>query len=268
MGFRTVVGFNSSLLIIRCSEVRLMPRKSATASAVISSSSSINFLSRPIWSKGIVAYRYIAKQVPIWYNGIKELRNRLAEMRFILLEETSYVYAMCDQDDGSFLYVGQSLYPCSRYNSHINAAKLHDPSKGWLLERIINGKDPLRFIIEASPLSQVSSREKYWIEKITKAGYQLHNLTFGGEGPGIRTHNTIPILDDLISFEEIIIKEGLSKEAFEWAVPHFSVPSFIDNETKQLFLIRKTLQQSAYHKAVDLAKNWYRNAKAGWYRDY
>ena len=102
------------------------------------------------------------------------------------LDERSGIYFLLREDENGFkyAYVGQAVHTLSRlashlvgYEQHIDLSlrkhKLYDKEKnpyGWRVEF-------LNF-----PESQLDEKEKYYIKLYADKGYQLRNVSLGGQG--------------------------------------------------------------------------------------
>ena len=126
-------------------------------------------------------YQNIAKAKAIE----KQNRERLLKVN-PKLNDRSGIYFLLREDENGFkyAYVGQAVHTLSRlashlvgYEQHIDLSlrkhKLYDKEKnpyGWRVEF-------LNF-----PESQLDEKEKYYIKLYADKGYQLRNVSLGGQG--------------------------------------------------------------------------------------
>lgn len=115
----------------------------------------------------------------------KKNKNRLLHLN-PKLDEKSGIYFLTREDENGFkyAYIGQAVHTLSRlashlagYEQHIDLSlrkhKLYDKEKnpyGWRVEF-------LNF-----PESQLDEKEKYYIKLYADKGYQLRNVSLGGQG--------------------------------------------------------------------------------------
>lgn len=126
-------------------------------------------------------YQNIAKAKAIE----QENKKRLLKLN-PKLNDKSGIYFLLREDENGFkyAYVGQAVHTLSRlashlvgYEQHIDLSlkrhKLYDKEKnpcGWRVEF-------LNF-----PKSQLDEKEKYYIKLYANKGYQLRNVSLGGQG--------------------------------------------------------------------------------------
>lgn len=115
----------------------------------------------------------------------QENKNRLLKLN-PKLNDRSGIYFLLREDENGFkyAYIGQAIHTLSRlashlvgYEQHIDLSlkrhKLYDKEKnpyGWQVEF-------LNF-----PESQLDEKEKYYIKLYADKGYQLRNISLGGQG--------------------------------------------------------------------------------------
>ena len=126
-------------------------------------------------------YQNIAKAKAIEQENKKRLLNLNPK-----LNDKSGIYFLLREDENGFkyAYIGQAVHTLSRlashlvgYEQHIDLSlkrhKLYDKEKkpyGWRVEF-------LNF-----PESQLDEKEKYYIKLYADKGYQLRNVSLGGQG--------------------------------------------------------------------------------------
>lgn len=126
-------------------------------------------------------YQNIARAKAIEQENIK----RLLKVNPKLNNESGIYFLLREDENGfKFAYIGQAVHTLSRlashlvgYEQHIDLSlrkhKLYDEQKnpyGWRVEF-------LNF-----PESQLDEKEKYYIKLYAGKGYQLRNVSLGGQG--------------------------------------------------------------------------------------
>lgn len=109
--------------------------------------------------------------------------------REVMAEGIVSIYALCEYPGDVPRYVGKTNgYICDRHKEHIYTAKKpsHLPVRRWLRKQIETGAvltiKHLEFVPPGGPWAE---RESYWINRLRSEGFNLLNLTDGGEGlPG------------------------------------------------------------------------------------
>lgn len=95
----------------------------------------------------------------------------------------SYIYCLKDPIDGIIKYIGKSDTPNKRYIDHIRKHSYTITKKNnWIKKLISINKKPILEILEVVPTSEWSFWEKYWIGLFKFWGFNLYNLTNGGDG--------------------------------------------------------------------------------------
>lgn len=115
----------------------------------------------------------------------QENKKRLLKLNPKLNDESGIYFLLREDENGfKYAYVGQAVHTLSRlashlvgYQQHIDLSlrkhKLYDKEKnpyGWRVEF-------LNF-----PESQLDEKEKYYIKLYADKGYQLRNVSVGGQG--------------------------------------------------------------------------------------
>lgn len=96
------------------------------------------------------------------------------------MTKETYIYKISDEL-GNVRYIGKSNNPRRRLYQHINdKSNLH--KFNWLNSIIKRGSKPIIEIIEKVSVDIWQEREIYWIAKFKEDGFDLINLTLGGEG--------------------------------------------------------------------------------------
>lgn len=95
----------------------------------------------------------------------------------------SYIYILIDPIDQKIKYVGKTDHPIKRLNEHIRKHKYTITYKNnWITKLLNNNLKPILEIIDIVPFKEWGFWETYWITQIKSWGFNLYNLTLGGEG--------------------------------------------------------------------------------------
>jgi len=116
----------------------------------------------------------------------------------------TYIYILQDPDTLSVRYVGKTTNFKKRFYQHTNK-KIQEYSRkrylsNWLLKLINNNKKPIMTIIDETE-DDWKTLEIYWISQFKSWGFNLVNLTIGGDGIEGYTHTkeTIKKLSKMIT---------------------------------------------------------------------
>lgn len=100
-------------------------------------------------------------------------------------ERTTAIYALCEADNTP-RYVGKTvMYLHQRHKAHLRAAQRGGrlPVNRWLKKRISEGDWlTIRLLEYVPPNGDWIAKERYWIARYRDEGFDLLNLTDGGEG--------------------------------------------------------------------------------------
>lgn len=94
----------------------------------------------------------------------------------------SYIYAITDHN-GIVVYVGKSNSPIQRFRQHKTCARhplLCKQFKLQWLKSILDKGEPSLLILKESPLAEWQKWEKHFIAYYRNAGFNLYNVTAGG----------------------------------------------------------------------------------------
>jgi hypothetical protein len=107
--------------------------------------------------------------------------------------KTSYIYALCDPINKDIRYIGKSTDPQKRLRTHIDRSKSPKTHKECWITHLTNlGLKPEIVILEIIPaFTDWEICEKQWIIKAKEEGWELTNLTEGGDG-GATTRGRSP----------------------------------------------------------------------------
>lgn len=116
----------------------------------------------------------------------------------------TYIYILQDPDTMDVRYVGKTTNPKKRLYQHTNK-RVQEYSRrrhlcNWLLKLLNANKKPVMTVIDQTEYNW-KELEIYWIEQFNNWGYDLVNLTTGGDGVDgyIHTKETIEKLSKMIT---------------------------------------------------------------------
>ena len=93
----------------------------------------------------------------------------------------TYIYTL--SDGKQIRYVGKTKFITKRYNSHINESKNKKTYKEkWINKILLNGGKITIEILDVCDDNISDETESYWISQIKTWGFDLVNLTLGGDG--------------------------------------------------------------------------------------
>jgi hypothetical protein len=97
------------------------------------------------------------------------------------MESKTFIYTLTDPRTNQVRYVGKSNNPTKRLYCHLGRTeKNHKHS--WLVNLNTNGLKPILDIVDEVPITEWKFWEIYWISQFKTWGFDLTNLTNGGEG--------------------------------------------------------------------------------------
>ena len=101
----------------------------------------------------------------------------------------TYIYILQNPITNDVKYVGKSINPHRRYQSHLwNKDKRKTYVYYWIESLKKNKLKPIMTVIDETE-NDWQELEKYWIEQLKQWGFKLCNLTNGGDGSsGIPAH--------------------------------------------------------------------------------
>lgn len=94
-----------------------------------------------------------------------------------------YIYSLADPRTGSVRYIGKSIDPRSRYNTHLTHARCSRENthvSKWIKTVLAEGLKPIVNIIDVCNASNWEEREIYYIKHYKTLGCDLTNLEPGG----------------------------------------------------------------------------------------
>lgn len=96
---------------------------------------------------------------------------------------STYIYCLKDPDSLIIKYIGKTINIRKRYNNHVcNYTGEKTLKNNWVKGLKSNGKKPILEVIEKCNEDNWIEREMYWIAYYKQLGYDLKNMTIGGEG--------------------------------------------------------------------------------------
>ena len=106
----------------------------------------------------------------------------------------TYIYILQDPTTEEVRYVGKSVNPKRRYNSHLwDKPKVKYYSHYWIQSLLKKGLKPIMTVIDETETNW-EELERYWISQFKTWGYPLTNITEGGEGCiGAAKWNNVPV---------------------------------------------------------------------------
>ena len=194
-----------------------------------------------------MSYRNIAKAKAIE----KENEKRLLKVNPNLNNDSGIYFLLREDENGfHFGYIGQALHIITRlcghmvgYSQHIDLSlrkhKLYDADKnpyGWRVE-FIN-----------FPVSELDEKEKFYIKLYADKGYQLRNVSLGGQGEN-RASGSIGERKPPKGYREGIEqgKKTLARELSSIAEKHLTIELRADKANNKV-------SQRQFEKFMDLLK--------------
>lgn len=97
--------------------------------------------------------------------------------------ETTNIYTLTDPITNEVRYVGKANKVNERYNAHLNKTRKHQTHKrNWINKLRKQGLKPIVEVIDVVPMSEWRFWERYWISQMRAWGFNLINITDGGDG--------------------------------------------------------------------------------------
>ncbi len=98
------------------------------------------------------------------------------------MNKVVYIYSLKDPRDYQIKYIGKTVDIDRRIKEH-NQIHRNKKSKknSWITHLIRNGMQPIMEVLEECEESRWVEREKYWIRYYKELGFDLKNMTLGGE---------------------------------------------------------------------------------------
>ena len=157
----------------------------------------------------------------------------------------TYIYTLSHPITNEIKYIGKTINLKQRLSAHISDAKINKKNNmvsNWIKSLLNNNLKPKMEIIDETPHNNWGELEQYWISQFKSWGFNLKNITLGGEGAYGRIWSQSSI--DKISTTRINkLKTGEiipTKHTEEWKQILKNKFSINDNKIKELFNQNKT----------------------------
>lgn len=99
------------------------------------------------------------------------------------MKKMVYIYGLKDPRDYQIKYIGKASDINKRYKQHIeNYTNKKSLKSSWVLSLLRSGLLPILEIVEICDESKWQEREQYWIKYYKELGFDLKNMTNGGDG--------------------------------------------------------------------------------------
>lgn len=95
---------------------------------------------------------------------------------------TIYIYTLSHPETMEIRYVGKTNNLTTRYRDHLITKNKRTHTNNWIKSLQAQGLKPYIKVIEECTLDGWEEREIYWINYYKNVGYDLTNMTKGGEG--------------------------------------------------------------------------------------
>lgn len=108
------------------------------------------------------------------------------------MKKTVYIYSLKDPRDYQIKYIGKTIDIDKRYKQHIkNYTNKKSLKNSWVSSLLQYGLQPMLEIVEICDESKWQEREQYWIKYYKELGFDLKNMTNGGDGnTGLKMSDT------------------------------------------------------------------------------
>lgn len=109
--------------------------------------------------------------------------------------EKTYIYTLSDIN-GNIRYIGKTSYLKQRLYSHIKECRTKKANHkiNWIKSLLKKGEKPLISILDEVDSNDWQFWECFWIEQFKQWGFNLTNLTKGGEGLNGYKHSDVSII--------------------------------------------------------------------------
>lgn len=114
----------------------------------------------------------------------QENRKRLLKLNPKLNDKSGIYFLLREDENGfKFAYVGQAIHTLSRLASHLVGYEQHI-DLSLRKHKLYSEDNPYGWRVEFLnfPESQLDEKEKYYIKLYADNGYQLRNVSIGGQG--------------------------------------------------------------------------------------
>lgn len=103
---------------------------------------------------------------------------------------TVYIYSLKDPRDYSLRYIGKTIDVNRRLREHNQRHRNRVSKKNsWIISLLELGLQPIMEILEECNDADWQAKERHWIEYYRTIGFDLKNMTSGGEDGYVRVHS-------------------------------------------------------------------------------
>jgi len=95
---------------------------------------------------------------------------------------TTFIYALKDPETGKIRYIGKAKDCKARLRGHLSDSRKHGHKNNWVKGLLSRGKKPELEILDEVVLCEWKFWEREWISWARIMGFDLLNMTEGGEG--------------------------------------------------------------------------------------
>lgn len=163
----------------------------------------------------------------------------------------TYIYILQDPVTENVRYVGKSNNPKRRYQSHLwDKPKSKSYSYRWIQSLLKQGLKPIITVIDEIE-GDWQWLEQYWIEQFTNWGFNLTNITLGGEGVyGAGQWNNIAVT--AFTKEGKIIKNFASqKECAQYFNTSAANVKHVCNGRNNLLLKKYQIKKGIFYENIE-----------------
>lgn len=180
----------------------------------------------------------------------QENRKRLLKLNPKLNDKSGIYFLLREDENGfKFAYVGQAVHTLSRLASHLVGYEQHI-DLSLRKHKLYSEDNPYGWRVEFLnfPESQLDEKEKYYIKLYADNGYQLRNVSIGGQG-GNRDSGSIGERKAPKGYLQGIQqgRKNLARELSNIAEKHLKIELREDKANNKV-------SQKQYEKFMDLLK--------------
>lgn len=101
----------------------------------------------------------------------------------------SYIYALIDPRDDEVRYIGKANDVMARFNGHLrDSTRRRSKVYAWILELVSEGMSPIVATVDRVLKEQWEDAERFYIAEFKRCGFDLLNISSGGNEPQIKAH--------------------------------------------------------------------------------
>lgn len=180
----------------------------------------------------------------------QENKKRLLKLNPKLNDRSGIYFLLREDENGfKFAYVGQAIHTLSRLASHLVGYEQHI-DLSLRKHKLYSEDNPYGWRVEFLnfPESQLDEKEKYYIKLYADKGYQLRNVSIGGQG-GNRDSGSIGERKAPKGYLQGIQqgRKNLARELSNIAEKHLKIELRADKANNKV-------SQKQYEKFMDLLK--------------